>query len=232
MRRLPEFRSPSVKPWSDELDVRFECRNLTEDGSFEGYGSVFNVIEESYGTRFAPGAFGASLTARKKSGDMPKLLWQHDSAQPIGVYTSISEDQRGLVVKGKLIRSVPQAQIAYDLLTAGAIDGLSVGFVTQASEFDPLTGIRTITEADLWEVSIVTFAANPAARVDNVRAADRIHTERDLERFLREEGGFSNSRAKAIASRGFRSVVSSRDEDDGDLTALADSLRALQTTLS
>lgn len=200
MRRVPETRDPAGKPWRSEVDMRFECRNLTEDGTFEGYGSVFNVIEESYGTRFAPGAFTASLAAHKKSGTTPKLLWQHDPTLPIGVYTSMSEDSRGLVVKGKLVRSVPQAQIAYDLLQAGALDGLSVGFVTQSSDMDPQTGIRTITQADLWEVSIVTFAANPAARVDNVRAADRIRTERDLERFLRDEGGFSNSRAKAIAS--------------------------------
>jgi uncharacterized protein len=230
MHRRLELRDSAAKPWRNEIDVRFECRNLMEDGTFEGYGSVFNVLD-SYGTKFAPGAFSASLAAHKRAGTMPKLLWQHDPSQPIGVYSSMSEDSRGLVVKGKFVRSVRQGQEAYDLLQAGALDGLSVGFMTQTYDTDPQTGVRTITGADLWEVSIVTFAANPAAKVDNVRAADRIRTERDLERFLRDEGGFSNARAKAIASRGFKAGPDPREED-GSLSDLMASLRATQQALS
>lgn len=229
MPRLIEQRD-AAKPWRSEVDMRFEVRNLMEDGTFEGYGSVYNVID-SYGTKFAPGAFAASLAAHKKAGTMPKLLWQHDPSQPIGTYTAMSEDSRGLMVKGKFVQSVPQARAAYELLQAGALDGLSVGFMTQASDMDPQTGIRTITDADLWEVSIVTFAANPAAKVDSVRAADRIRTERDLERFLRDEGGFSHARAKAIASRGFKAATDPRDEG-GSLSDLVASLRATHQALS
>lgn len=224
-------RSGAGKPWTRECNLRFDCRSIADDGTFEGYASVFGVLETSYGTQFAPGAFSASLAASKSAGTMPKMLWQHDWTQPIGVYTEMSEDKRGLLVQGQLILSVPQAKAAYDLLKARAIDGLSVGFVINSYEYDATDDVMTITEADLWEVSIVTFAANPEARVGNVRNAENIRTERDFERFLREEGGFSNNRAKAIASRGFRAADAHRDDGALDSGILED-LEALRRTFS
>ncbi|AHJ66363.1 HK97 family phage prohead protease [Granulibacter bethesdensis] len=220
-------RAAEGRPWRDEMAVPFECRSLAEDGSFEGYGSAFGVIEESYGTRFAPGAFSNTLAMSRRSGTMPKLLWQHDPSQPIGVYTAISEDTRGLRVQGRLTMQVQRAQEAYALLKDGALDGLSVGFRTNKYDFDDTTGIRTITDASLFEISIVTFAANPGARVDNVRSD--IRTERDFEKFLRD-AGFSHSRAKAIASRGFRAAL--RDEDQADLSGVLAALNGARQALS
>lgn len=196
-------RSSGGKPWTRECNLRFDCRSIAEDGTFEGYASVFGVLEASYGTQFAAGAFAASLKTRQSEGSMPKMLWQHDWTQPIGVYTAMSEDSHGLMVRGQLILSVPQAKAAYDLLKAGAIDGLSVGFVIKAYDYDVETDIMTITEVDLWEVSIVTFAANPQARVGTVRSIESIRTCGEFESFLREQG-FSGCHARAIATHGFR----------------------------
>ena len=68
--------------------------------------------------------------ARKNK--MPPVLWNHNDSEPIGVYTNIYEDEKGLYVEGKLlIDDVPRAKSTHALLKAGAIDGLSIGYSTK-----------------------------------------------------------------------------------------------------
>lgn len=213
------------------LDFGLEIREVTPEGTFSGYGSVFGVLD-TYSDRVAPGAFRASLAEHRGAGTMPALLWQHDQRQPIGVYTAMKEDERGLLVEGKLALKTRQGAEAHELLQMKAISGLSIGFVTVKSERDEKSGVRTVKQADLWEVSLVTFPANGAARVANVKAADRIRRPQDFEAFLRDEGGYSHSRARAIASVGFKAAMDLRDEDAGGVSDLMDSLRALHGSLS
>jgi HK97 family phage prohead protease len=92
------------------------------------------------------------------------MLWQHDPAQPIGVWDVVREDGTGLYVKGRLLDSVARAREAAALIGAGAIDGLSIGYRTRKAEKDA-TGCRLLTELELWEVSLVTFPMLPSARV-------------------------------------------------------------------
>ena len=103
-------------------------------------------------------------------------------------------------VRGQLLKDdVALAKEAYALMKAKAVTGLSIGYRTIVDEFDRDTGITTLKELDLWEVSIVTFPANDLARIENVKS---ITTVRDFEEFLRESG-FSKSEALRIASNGF-----------------------------
>ena len=89
----------------------FEIKAVGDDGTFSGYGSVFGV-RDSYGDVVEPGAFKDSLAAWGSKGKLPKMLWQHRSEQPIGVWTKMSEDSKGLAVEGKLILDVQQAREA------------------------------------------------------------------------------------------------------------------------
>lgn len=212
------------------LDFGLEIKEVAEDGTFSGYGSVFGVLD-TYSDRVAPGAFRASLAEHRSAGTMPALLWQHDQRQPIGVYTAMKEDERGLLVEGKLALKTRQGAEAHELLQMKAISGLSIGFVTVKSERDEKSGVRTVKQADLWEVSLVTFPANGAARVSNIRAAERIRTVREFEGFLRDEGGFSNAQARCIASGGFKAASHLRDEG-GSASDIMESLRALQQSFS
>ena len=92
------------------------------------------------------------------------MLWQHDPAQPIGVWDEVREDEKGLWVKGRLLSTVAKGREAIELLSAGAIDGLSIGYRTvRASKSEK--GTRLLTELDLWEVSLVTFPMLPSARI-------------------------------------------------------------------
>ena len=60
---------------------------------------------------------------------------------------------------------LPKAQEAYVLLKSGAIDGLSIGYEVAKAVRDRQTGVRHLLEVSLWEISLVTFAANQAARI-------------------------------------------------------------------
>ena len=131
-----------------------------EDGTvISGYASLFGKTDQG-GDVVASGAYGKSLGKRAKI----KMLWQHDPSQPIGVWDEVREDAKGLWVKGRLLPDVARAREAAALLSAGAIDGLSIGYRTVKSTKDA-GGIRHLTELDLWEVSLVTFPMLADARV-------------------------------------------------------------------
>ncbi|MEN9903695.1 MAG: hypothetical protein RLZZ555_260 [Pseudomonadota bacterium] len=191
----------------DYLDIPFKIKAVSEDGLFSGYGSVFGVVD-SYQEVVAAGAFKESLDSR-----MPSLLWQHRSGEPIGVYTSVKEDNIGLHVEGKLALKTARGAEAYELLKMGAISGLSIGFITREDSYDRVTGVRTLKKVDLWEVSLVTFPANDAARVANVKSIESIKSLADAEAFLREAGGLSKREAVAMLAR--IKSLQGRSESDG-----------------
>ena len=83
------------------LDIAFDVKALDESGAFEGYASVFDIVD-GFDDRVAPGAFAASL-ASSRGGRGVKMLWQHDASEPIGAWDSITEDARGLYVRGRLL---------------------------------------------------------------------------------------------------------------------------------
>ncbi len=130
----------------------------------EGYASLFGVCDQG-GDIVEAGAYGASLTRLTEAGGRVKMLWQHDPAQPIGVWDEVREDKRGLYVKGRLLDEVAQAREAAALVAAGAIDGLSIGYRTVKAGTSA-KGERLLSELELWEVSLVTFPMLPQARVD------------------------------------------------------------------
>lgn len=174
-----------------------------DDGTVEGYGSVFGVRDQ-YDDIIAAGAFAASLAEHRQAGTMPAMLWQHDAAQPIGIWTEMTEDARGLRIKGQLALDTARGKEAHALLKMGALNGLSIGFMSKQWAYDRETDVRTLTEIDLWEVSLVTFPANQAARVTNVKAAaETLVAPKDAERILRD-AGFSKSEATAFVSRVMR----------------------------
>ena len=113
----------------------------------------------------------------------------------------MKEDANGLYLEGKLALKTQRGAEAYELLQMKAISGLSIGFMTRQDSFDQKTGIRTITKADLWEVSLVTFPCNDAARINSVKSIDEIIDLKSAERYLRESCGLSRSAAVAFMAR-------------------------------
>lgn len=149
------------------LELKY-CRvsepvQVTDGAVIEGYASLFGLPDQG-GDVVQKGAYARSLRRLVEKGGSVKMLWQHDPAQPIGIWDEIREDERGLYVKGRLLLEVARAREAAALIGAGAIDGLSIGYRTIAAEKDA-KGQRLLAELELWEVSLVTFPMLVEARV-------------------------------------------------------------------
>jgi uncharacterized protein len=144
--------------------LTFELKALdTEKGEFEGLASVYGV-EDANGDRVEPGAFKRTLD--HKGGKVP-LLWQHNPSDVIGI-SELTDSPEGLRIKGRLNLAIGQAREAFELIKQGAVNGLSIGYDTVQEAFKD--GIRLLKEVRLWEVSVVTFPANPEALIASVKA--------------------------------------------------------------
>lgn len=191
------------------LDFTCELKANGDTGSFEGYGSVFNITDKG-GDIVIPGAFAETLSTQKAAGRLPAMLWQHRQSEPIGIYTDMEEDSIGLKVKGQLALKTSRGAEAYELIKMGALSGLSIGYRVRDDSWDRVTGIRTIKRADLVELSLVTFPMNDASRVSGVKAIEDLESLSEIERHLRDACGLSRSEATALVSR-VKSVIGRGD---------------------
>lgn len=210
------------------LDVAFETKELSDDGTFEGYASMFGGEPDSYGDVVKKGAFKDSIAAGGRNGFGISMLWQHDPKMPIGVWKEMNEDNKGLHVVGKLTRGVQKADEAYLLMKDKALKGMSIGYELEDYEIveDKKTNKRTryLKKVNLWEISPVTFPALVRAQITNVKSAIRdAKDERSLEAALRE-AGLSNGEARDIVFM-CKPYLRGITED----ASIQDSLKYLQT---
>lgn len=196
------------------LDFSCELKANGDTGTFEGYGSIFNITDKG-GDIVIPGAFADTLASQKAAGRMPAMLWQHRQAEPIGVYTSMEEDAVGLKVKGQLALKTARGAEAYELMKMGALSGMSIGYRSRDDSYDRVTGVRSLKKLDLVELSLVTFPMNDASRVSAVKAIEELDSLSEIERHLRDVCGMSKSEALAMVSR-VKSVISRSDSGEGD----------------
>lgn len=172
------------KDMQAEMGLRVVDGKGTEGLGIEGYASLFGKRDQG-GDVVLQGAYAASLKRHAAAGRAVKMLWQHDPAQPIGIWDEVREDATGLWVKGRLLSQVEKGREAAALLAAGAIDGLSIGYRTVRAERDG-KGQRLLQELELWEVSLVTFPMLPDARVAAKGDDPEAETWRSLARTLTE----------------------------------------------
>ena len=150
-----------MKSCERSSEVKFcalDLKQVTLDGEFEGYASLFH--REDLGRDIVmPGAFRETLRKRGIGG--VKMLFQHDPNQPIGIWQRIYEDARGLFAKGRIMTELAKGREVLSMMRAGAINGLSIGFRTVHGHRDKRSGVRRLKTVDLWEISIVTFPMSP-----------------------------------------------------------------------
>lgn len=212
-----------------DIQQKFELKDGTGDDSnfifIKGLGSTFGNVD-SVGDIVEKGAFVSSLMKK-----MPKLLLQHRSADVIGVWDKAYETELGLALEGRLFKDNTLVKNAYPALKEGGIDSMSIGFNTVEADYDAKTGIRTLKEVDLWEVSLVTFPANDKAKIMSVKSlngddkinaedAEGILTKQDFERVLKDCGAFTNKAAKILASR-FKETQCDADNTQRDVVQAA-----------
>ena len=183
-----------------------------DKGMFEGYASIFgnkdlgnDVIEK--------GAFMRSL--RRKGAKKIKMLYQHDTKEPIGVFDKVMEDQNGLYVKGRLAMGTQKGKEVYELMKMGAIDG-----------YDDKRKYRVLKEVDLMEISAVTFPMNPRARIQAVKSD---MTVREWEHKLREVGNLSHSESKVAASAVHKALSQREVDKDADLLGIINATTQILT---
>lgn len=182
-----------------------ELKFAKGDTAFEGYASVFNGVD-AYGDTILPGAFKNAVKSARR-GRMPKMFANHRSWEmPIGKWIDLTEDERGLFVRGEFTPGNPQAEVVRAAMRHGTVDGLSIGFRMQTEDYELVDGEQRVIKnvSELVEISAVTFPADDAARVDLASVKfdlETIQNVRDFEDFLRESGGFSKGLATAVAAR-------------------------------
>src|SRR5690606_1871542 len=169
-----------------------------------------------------PGAFARSLRQRGAAG--VRMLYQHDPAEPIGTWLELREDARGLFVRGQLTPGVGRSREVRELMRCGALDGLSIGFRTVKARKDAGSGLRRIVEADLWEISVVTFPMLPGARVDRVKA-QHLPTKREFERWLTRDAGLTRGQALTVLTKGYAELLRERDAVRAKPQGLAEAIR-------
>lgn len=193
-------------------------------GTISGYASVFGPPADRHGDVIAPGAFAESLA----SGDKPLMLWSHDLSEPIGVWTSLKEDAKGLLVEGKL-SDTTRGREARTLLLDGALNGLSIGF--RVVDFDELPdGGRLLKQIDLAEISLVTLPSASRARVTSVKSGEI--TPRLLESILRE-AGIPKRLAASVVIHGWKGAAEGeRDARSAQVKSITSTLAAATSRLT
>lgn len=166
--------------------VKFETKALGDD-RFEGYASFFNNID-AYDDIIEKGAFRKTITENR---NRIKVLWQHDTNEPIGIPEEMHEDDNGLYVKAK-ISMTDTGKKALTLIKDGVITEMSIGYDVVKDDYKMLgtKRVRMLKEVKLWEFSPVTFAANDKAKILKMRhllesiKSDRMDTAISLIRSL------------------------------------------------
>jgi len=203
-----------IETKTETFDTEFEIKQVSEEtdddgefGFFEGFAATFGNID-LVNDRLEPGAFTKTL---KQNDGVFKLLWQHRSSNLIGKIVEAKETKKGLQIKGRINLGTALGKEAFALLKARDIDRMSIGFQVKNQDFERDTGTRIITEIKLFEVSLVTFPANPKAAVTDVKSIEEAESLSDIENILHNKG-FTNNESKAIISQ-IKAFISQRDAD-------------------
>jgi HK97 family phage prohead protease len=186
-------------------------------GAFVGLASVYGNVDLG-GDIVLAGAFTKTIRANK---GRVSVLWQHDSYTPVGLGV-VEDTDKGLVIRGqiKLDDDIPESKKAYACLHHGLVKGLSIGYRTVEADYDRATGIRSIKELDLLEVSLVTIPMNPKARIQSVKGDDPDAVAAWLESAVRMcKGGDARIKVLFGELQAAAQVVKSNKQDADDLIA-------------
>lgn len=213
------------------MTIPFECKALSDPGQFEGYGSVFDIIDMGDDV-VMKGAFTKTLKEWNERKQLPVMPWQHNMSNLIGQWESMAEDAKGLKVVGTLWvegnkfdqTAIEQAAVAHNLLRSNGPKQLSIGWSATKVSFGEKDGrrVRFLEEVKLWELSVVPFGMNQESDITNAKNADgALPSVRELEQVLRD-AGLSKSNAQTVLSKGYRAL------DQSDSGMLGDSLENIK----
>lgn len=168
-------------------DLEFKSFQISEHKADEsgnlvivGYGAIFGNLD-SYGDIIQPGAFAETLSERK---ERIAFCYQHDTWNPVGKILEISEDSKGLLLKVMISAAEMDIQTK---VREGILKEMSIGYrVMEAKEEDREgENVRLLTKLKLYEVSLVTIAANPLAIITGMKSEEgKEYLEGEFNRLL------------------------------------------------
>ncbi len=145
---------------------KFDLESLNEDGEFSGYAAIFGNVD-SGGDVIEKGAFTKTI---KEDFDRIKILFYHqDDDLPVGKPLELREDDKGLFIRAK-ISDTQKGHDIRTLLKDGVLNELSIGYDTIDFYYDNETHVRHLKEVRLWEVSVVPWAMNELAQINEVKS--------------------------------------------------------------
>lgn len=155
--------------------LNIEMKANESQRTFEGFASKFGNVD-LHNDIIEKGAFSKTIQERHPKKAI-KVFYQHQ--EPIGIPEVLEEQDDGLFVRGKLADTQRSKEIL-ELMKMNVVDGMSIGFDIVKDEIDKKSGIRRLKELKLFEVSIVTFGANPEATVTDVKSLQMLKNLTDL----------------------------------------------------
>lgn len=163
---------------------KFELESADdESGEFSGYAAVFGNVDSGRDV-IEKGAFSKTI---REDFDRIKILSQHNDCElPIGKPLELREDEKGLYIRGK-ISDTHKGRDIRTLLRDGVLNELSIGYDAIDFEYDGENGIRHLNEVKLWEVSIVTWAMNDLAKIEEVKSEEAASELKQLTEDLKSE---------------------------------------------
>ena len=193
----------------------------------EGYGAYFGNVD-SYGDVINAGAFKGFLAS--EDAQRVKLCWQHNFDDVLGVIEEMSEDERGLRFRAK-ISNTTLGRDAATLIEDGALNEFSIGYGVKAAEYpeDRASGIeRVLTDIYLYEISLVSRAANPKATLEGAeRKDDNINNNQNSNEMEKElETKFEALNAEIEALKGEKAALEQSIADAKADKATIDEVKA------
>ncbi len=167
MRGVSGGRRPPVQNaaggWEEKrTSLTARPTNVAVPSTISGYAATFRRLD-AQSDLIQPGSFCDTLLRRRHRIPLP---WQHDITEPLGRIQDIQEDDRGLWFRAELLPT-RRGVDALRLIHSGALRECSIGFLPRRVRFQIHRGhrVRLVRELELVEISLVTLAANPAARI-------------------------------------------------------------------
>lgn len=194
---------------------KFELtKDIGDSGEFEGYLNTWGLdLGED---DIKPGAFKRTIGAWASKGRPLPMLFMHYSSEPIGCYPVLSEDSKGLAVKGQLALDVQRAREAYALMKMRVLAEQSIGYDIPDGGFAyRADGGRDITEVKLYEGSPVVWAMNDRATIDNVKGLHDIIHELKTGRMLSSRNREMVANALSALQALLEAADASQSSDDG-----------------
>ena len=156
--------------------MAFSAKDYAYDGqsrTISGYGAIFNNVDRQ-GDVLLPGCFAKSIQERGPLSDANGkilFLWQHESDQPLGRITVLQEDAKGLYFEA-VIDEIELGDRCIKQLESGTLNQFSIGFsyVWDSVRYDDARDAYLVGEVKLYEISVVSIAANPETEYLGLKA--------------------------------------------------------------